>query len=171
MRTLTLKRGGLTSWDDGSPFVLPGDLEVTLAGDVKENGEYVTVVSGNGGKYTYKGTNITIPSEILVPGTLELTVTWLYKGVEMMRYRVDELLITEADGQLSATPEMTAVNTEITALTARIAALEESLARVQKEAQELGTGVTSAMQYTDTVKAELTRRMDLIEGEYDPLRV
>lgn len=168
MRTLTLKRGGLTSWDDGSPFSLPDDLEVMLD-DTADNGEYVIAVELNGKKAQYKthGSFI-IPYDFLAPGTLEMTVVWRYKGVDMAKYRVEPLIICEEAETLEAMPVITALNAEIAALRDELTSLKETLdehkQRAQTEIQELASGLT-------TVKSELTRRMDLIEGGYDPLQV
>lgn len=173
-RTITLKRGGLSIWDDGSPLSLPDDLMITYVG-TSDNGEYITKAVCNGNKTTYKGTSITIPREALSAGVLELTVTWRYKGVDMARYRIEPLVISEEVEALTCTPEISALNAEITALQTQISEIKESIESLQKrtqnEMQELAKGITAAQRYAETVKNDITRRIDVIEGGYDPLKV
>lgn len=173
-RTITLKRGGLSIWDDGSPLSLPDDLMITYEG-TSDNGEYITKAVCNGNKTTYKGTSITIPREALSAGRLELTVTWRYKGTDMTRFRIEPLIISEDAGELTSAPEITALTTEIAALKTQINELMETVKNVEKrtqnEMQELAKGITAVQRYAESVKNDITRRIDVIEGGYDPLKV
>ena len=169
MRTLTLKRGDIAVWSDKLPFVLPGDFEFTIDGMTTANGEYVVTARQDGRIWQTKVTGMCkIPSSVSHAGELEISVALYLKGQKVTEWIADPITIVEESGEVSAMPAITALRAEVQALADKLTSVEEEL-ETYKQAAE--SRITALSGQAEEVRKELTRRMDLIEGGYDPLKV
>lgn len=169
MRTLTLKRGDIAVWSDTTPFVLPEDFDFEIIGMTTINGEYIVTAKQSDEIRRAKVTGtIKIPSSFLHAGELEISVALYLKGVKVTEWIADPITIVEESGEVSAMPAITALRAEVQALADKLTSVEEEL-EIYKQAVE--SRITALSGQAEEVRKELTRRMDLIEGGYDPLKV
>lgn len=169
MRTLTLTRGDIAVWSDTTPFVLPEDFDFEVIGMTTINGEYIVTAKQNDEIRQAKVTGIIkIPSSFLHAGELEISVAFYLKGVKVTEWIADPITIVEESGEVSAMPAITALRAEVQALADKLTAAEEELEQTKQAAESQITALTAELRETEK---ELSRRMDLIEGGYDPLKV
>lgn len=169
MRTLTLKRGDIAVWSDKLPFVLPGDLEFDVRRPMSLNGEYVVTAKQGDRKWQTKTVlYVKVPREFLRAGELEITVALYLKGQKITEYVADPLMMVQEAGELTAMPVISSLRAEVQALADKLTSVEEEL-ETYKQAAE--SRITALSGQAEEVRKELTRRMDLIEGGYDPLKV
>ena len=169
MRTLTLKRGDIAAWSDTTPFVLPEDFDFEILGMTTTNGEYVVTARQDGRIRQAKVTGTCkIPSSVLHAGELEISVALYLKGQKVTEWIADPITIVEESGEVSAMPAITALRAEVQALADKLTAAEEELEQTKQAAESQITALTAELCETEK---ELSRRMDLIEGGYDPLKV
>lgn len=142
MRTITIKSGQMGRFDNGSPFLVEeGALELKLLLPPGA-GEYFFVWQNefDGGQ---RGATLQIPKngEIsladLLPGELKASVKHYLHGELIGQYKIEPLILKEADGSISATPELTALEGEIEALQKKFEAHEKADEALRiKEAEE-----------------------------------
>ena len=169
MRTLTLKRGDIAAWSDTTTFVLPEDFDFEILGMTTTNGEYIVTARQNDEKRQAKVTGICkIPSSVLHAVELEISVALYLKGQKVTEWIADPVTIVEECGEVSAMPAITALRAEVQTLTDKLTAAEEELEKTKQAAESRITALTEELRET---KKELSRRMKLIEGGYDPLKV
>lgn len=159
IKQITLKKGGLARWNDSSPFILTEDFCCRIDGITAVNGNYYAVVENAGNKYKFALTDgtFTISKDWLAVGILNVSVLYYLKGALQTEYTAEPLVIKDVDGALSAEPVITDLQRQINKLNAE---MTEYRTRVQKEMQELAK-----------VIADLRRRVELMEADYDILKV
>lgn len=169
MRTLTLKRNNIAAWSDTTPFVLPEDFDFEILGMTTTNGEYIVTAKLNDEKRQAKVTGICkIPSSVLHAGELEISVALYLKGQKVTEWIAEPVTIVEECGEVSAMPAITALRAEIEAVSRKLDALDKILEEQKNALEGKITALTEELRET---KKELSRRMKLIEGGYDPLKV
>lgn len=131
MRTIHLKARALGRYDDVSPFLLPAEgLEIQVVLPNERGGELFFVADQYGERNVYR-----VPQDGvftlhgLRAGELRAEVRRYLRGVLVEVFRVEPLLISEADGALYASPE-------IETLTARIEEAEKEIYGLQKKLDE-----------------------------------
>lgn len=117
MRTIELKTNGTGRYGDVSPCMVTDnclELKVELP---NVNGEFYMIAENNGKAYKKllpRDGALTLDG--LVAGELNAEVKHYLKGVLIKVYKIEPLLLKEADGTLSATPEIAVLKAEISAL-------------------------------------------------------
>lgn len=150
MREIKLTHG-LCTYDVRTPFPV-GDLELYISGLPDSiNAEFRLVAFNNDskiGEYTLNRNNpyISIPREKLSAGVFSCRVLHYQGDTIVHRYTVENLIITDIDDTLSATPEIVELNGKITALTAKTDELEE---RITEQNKALETANTKAESLTE----------------------
>lgn len=150
MREIKLTHG-LCTYDVRTPFPV-GDLELYISGLPDSiNAEFRLVAFNNDskiGEYTLNRNNpyITIPREKLSAGVFSCRVLHYQSDTIVHRYTVENLIITDIDDTLSATPEIVELNDKITALTAKADELEE---RITEQNKALETANAKAESLTE----------------------
>lgn len=169
MRTLTLKRNDIAAWSDTTPFVLPEDFDFEILGMTTTNGEYIVTAKQNDEKRQAKVTGqCKIPASVLHAGELEISVALYLKGQKVTEWIADPVTIVEECGEVSAMPAIIALRAEIEAVSRKLDALDKMLDEQKNALEGKITALTEELRET---KKELSRRMKLIEGGYDPLKV
>ncbi len=129
MRTIVLKSSGVGRYDDVSPFMIT-DNKLQIKVELPNyNGEFYFVAESNGAVQKLllpQDGEITLTG--LVAGELYAEVKHYLKGTLIKSYKVEPLLLKEADGTLAAMPE-------IEALTRRICAVERDFAEYKQAAE------------------------------------
>lgn len=150
MREIKLTHG-LCTYDVRTPFPV-GDLELYISGLPDSiNAEFRLVAFNNDskiGEYTLNRNNpyISIPREKLSAGVFSCRVLHYQGDTIVHRYTVENLIITDIDDTLSATPEIVELNGKITALTAKSDELEE---RITEQNKALETANAKAESLTE----------------------
>ena len=150
MREIKLTHG-LCTYDVRTPFPV-GDLELYISGlSDSINAEFRLVAFNNDskiGEYTLNRNNpyISIPREKLSAGVFSCRVLHYQGDTIVHRYTVENLIITDIDDTLSATPEIVELNDKITALTAKADELEE---RITEQNKALETANAKAESLTE----------------------
>ena len=137
MKTIQLKVNGMGRYGDVSPFPM-GDLEIELVGIPSYSGEFRFVALCNGVKCAESTVSATqnrvkIPRDKLTAGRFSCFVSHYSKGMEVKRFPVEDLLITELNASVSADPEIADMSRRIAALERQ--AEEERKARVQTDTE------------------------------------
>lgn len=150
MREIKLTHG-LCTYDVRTPFSV-GDLELYISGLPDSiNAEFRLVAFNNDskiGEYTLNRNSpyISIPREKLSAGVFSCRVLHYQGDTIVHRYTVENLIITDIDDTLSATPEIVELNGKITALTAKADELEE---RITEQNKALETANAKAESLTE----------------------
>lgn len=150
MREIKLTHG-LCTYDVRTPFPV-GDLELYISGLPDSiNAEFRLVAFNNDskiGEYTLNRNSpyISIPREKLSAGVFSCRVLHYQGDTIVHRYTVENLIITDIDDTLSATPEIVELNGKITALTAKADELEE---RITEQNKALETANAKAESLTE----------------------
>lgn len=116
MKQIKLKPNGVGRYDNVSPFIVTDnrlELQIELP---NFNGEFYFVYENNGktGKLLLPRSG-QIVLENLTAGELKAAVKHYVKGELIKSYTVEPLLLKEADGTLSALPEIEALRRQIEA--------------------------------------------------------
>lgn len=169
MRTLTLRRNDIAVWSDTTPFVLPEDFDFEILGMTTANGEYIVTAKQNDEKRQAKVTGTCkIPSFVLHAGELEISVALYLKGQKVTEWIADPITIVEESGEVSAMPAITALRAEIEAVSRKLDALDKIL---EEQKNVIEGKITALSEELRETKKELSRRIKLIEGGFDPLKV
>lgn len=114
MRTIQLKPNGVGRYDDVSPFLVTDNkLQVTVWLP-PVSGEFYLIAENNGAtQKKLLSREGVIMLENLSAGELNSEVKHYLKGALIKVYKVEPLLLKEADGTLSAIPEIEALNRHI----------------------------------------------------------
>lgn len=134
MRLIKLKSNGLGRYDDVSPFLVTDnrlEIKVELPG---YNGEFylITEINGRTEKRLLPRDG-TVTLENLTAGELNASVKHYLKGALIREYKVEPLLLKEADGNLSALPELAELKAELNGLERQYAALSADFGKYKEE--------------------------------------
>ena len=130
MRIINLSRG-LSLYDARTAFPI-GDLELYINGLPNATGDFRLSAYMNGKKidsYTITRDNprITIPRKLLAAGEFSCHVSHFIGEQEVIRYAVENLLITEINSGYEATPEIEELKAQINSLTEKTEELEKHI--------------------------------------------
>lgn len=161
MRTITLKSTGVGRYDDVSPFIITDRefaLKIALPGF---NGEFYLVYENvvervkriipENGELTLKG---------LAAGEFRAEVKHYLKGEIIKTYKVEPLILKEADGSLAAEPEMAELRHLYAELKEELAAERvrtEGLYSALTEEHKRADGLTERLEATERTVAGLGR--------------
>lgn len=162
MREITIKSNGLGRYDDVSSFLVTDnklELKINLP---NFSGEFFFVYQ-NGGKtvtklLTREG-NIVL--ENLEAGELLANVKHYLRGELVKTYKIEPLVLKEAEIELSATPEITYLADAIKALCVKT---EETEKRLMQENKMLSEAYNNAIKVIN----DLSERVYALEKNYDP---
>ncbi|MDE6504876.1 MAG: hypothetical protein K2L42_03300 [Clostridia bacterium] len=135
MKVIKLKSNGLGRYEDVSPFLVTDnrlEIKVELP---SFNGEFYLITENNGKtdkRLLPQDGTVTI--EGLTAGELNASVKHYVKGALIREYKVEPLLLKEADGNLSAMPELAGLKAALNALGQEYAALSEELSKYKEKA-------------------------------------
>ena len=117
MRTIKLNEYGLGRYDDVSPFLITDnklEVKIELA---QVNGDFYLITKNNGStEKHYLSSDGKVEINNLTAGELKAEVKHYLKGTLIKCYKVEPLLLIEADGELSGVPELVYLNNKIAAL-------------------------------------------------------
>lgn len=153
MKTVTIKSRLLGRYDDVSPFIV-ADKGLELSFSLPEKGgDFVLIAELNG--RTEKITVVrgeTVILKNLESGELHSEIKHYLHGNLIETYRIEPLILKEADGSLAGTPEialLTAKNEnrkkETEALVKRLAEVEFRAERAEKSLNETSRKITVAL--------------------------
>lgn len=188
MREIKLS-SGLSRYDTNTAFPI-GDLELYVSNLPTCSGEFRLVAYMNSKKidtYTLTRDNprATIPRDKLSAGVFSCRVFHIQGDVVVQHFTVENLVITELDDDLSAEPEITALNTRITELTEKTEAFNTALTAATETIQNLKTeletaektlasiketATATATEYNKAIEVinDLSTRVYELERNYDP---
>lgn len=151
MKTIQLKQHGIGRYSDVSPFPL-GDLEVEIVGIPAYGGDFRFVAQCNGAKceeYTVSATQnlVKIPRDKLSAGRFSCFVSHYNKGMEVKRYPVEDLLISELNGGIIADPEIAQLRREFEALKKQGEELHKELNAERQSRAEVERAAEDAFAY------------------------
>lgn len=131
MKTIQLKQNGMGRYGDVSPFPM-GDLEIELLGIPSYSGEFRFIAQCNGVKCAESTVSATqnrvkIPRDKLTAGRFSCFVSHYSKGMEVKRFPVEDLLVTDLNGSIYADPEIAQMCRKITALEQQSQSLQQDL--------------------------------------------
>ncbi len=161
MRTITLKSTGVGRYDDVSPFLIT-DRELPLkiilpelCGEfylVYENvGERVKRIIPENGEIALKG---------LVAGEFKAEVKHYLKGGLIKTYKIEPLILREADGSLTAEPDIAELRRTVQTLVKELAEEREQTKGLCKEftaERERGDGIAERLAAAEEKIAGLLR--------------
>lgn len=126
MRIIKLNEYGLGRYDDVSPFLITDNkLEVKIELP-QVNGDFYLVTKNNGStQKRYLSGDNKVEISNLTAGELKAEVKHYLKGTLIKSYKVEPLLLREADGELSALPEFVYLYDKISALSKSLEAETE----------------------------------------------
>lgn len=152
MKTIKLKSNGLGRYDDVSPFLVTDnrlEIKVELPG---YNGEFYLITENNGKtekRLVPRDGTVTI--EGLTAGELNTAVKHYLKGALIREYKVEPLLLKEADGNLSALPELAELKAELNGLERQYAALSAAFGKYKEEtnaqSEKLNNNVSALIRF------------------------
>ena len=113
MRVIKLKSNGIGRYDDVSPFMITDNM-LELETDLPPlNGEFYITTENNGVKSTRLiSRSGTVVIDSLTAGELNAEVRHYLKGTLIKTYKIEPLLLIEADGNINAEPEIAALRRE-----------------------------------------------------------
>ncbi len=113
MRIIQLKPNGVGRYDDVSPFMITDNM-LELETDLPPlNGEFYITTENNGVKSTRLiSRSGTVVIDSLTAGELNAEVRHYLKGTLIKTYKIEPLLLIEADGNINAEPEIAALRRE-----------------------------------------------------------
>lgn len=134
MKTIKLNSYGVGRYGDVSPFLVT-DNKLRLSVELPPfNGEFYLIAENNGTtqkKLLSKDSASVL--ENLTAGVLNTEVKHYAKGELVKVYKVEPLLLREADGELSVMPEIEALHRDISFIERAFADYRESAANREKE--------------------------------------
>ena len=188
MREIKLSTG-LSRYDTNAAFPI-GDLELYVSNLPTCSGDFRLVAYMNGKKidtYTLTRDNpsVTVPRDSLSAGVFSCRVFHIQGDVVVQHFTVENLVITELDDDLSAEPEITALNARITELTEKTTEFETALTEATETIQTLKTeletaekalasiketATATATEYNKAIEVinDLSERVYALEKNYDP---
>ena len=151
MKTIQLKVNGMGRYGDVSPFPM-GDLELELVGIPSYSGEFRFVALCNGVKCAESTVSATqnrvkIPRDRLTAGRFSCFVSHYSKGMEVKRFPVEDLLITELNANASADPEIAQLSRKIAALETQAQKLQQALNAETQAREEMLNASADAFTY------------------------
>lgn len=129
MKTIKLKSNGLGRYVDVSPFTMSGGRLEMIIVLPEFNGEFFFIAENN--KKSYKQVipeSGIITLDGLTAGELAAEIKHYVKGSLIKTYKVEPLVLCEADGNLTGTPEITLLKAEIDELRAKNCEISKMLA-------------------------------------------
>lgn len=140
MKTIQLKQHGLGRYSDVSPFPL-GDLQIELQGIPVFNGEYRFIAFCNGSKVsestvTTSRNVVIIPRDKLTAGRFSCYLAHYSKGMEVKRFPVEELLITDINSKLYTDLEIAAIERNNRIFRQELEREKETCARTVEQVQK-----------------------------------
>lgn len=132
MKTITIKSNGIGRYDDISPFLVTDkklDIKVELP---NLSGEFYLIAQNNGKTYKkYLPGNRQVSLEELTAGELQIKIVHYLKGVRIVSYEVEPLMLIEADATIEGTPEIAQLQSDATALKTSITDLQKSVTQME----------------------------------------
>lgn len=152
MKTIKLKSNGLGRYDDVSPFLVTDnrlEIKVELP---NFNGEFYLITENNGRtEKRLLPRDGTVAIERLTAGELNASVKHYLKGALIREYKVEPLLLKEADGNLSALPELAALKSALAELGREYAALSADFSKYKEEtnaqSEKLNNNVSALIRF------------------------
>lgn len=153
MKTIQLKHG-MGRYSDVSPFPM-GELELELLDIPQYNGDFRFVALCNGVKcaeYSVSAAQnrVKISRDKLTAGRFSCFVSHYISGTEVKRWRVEDLLITELDGTMTADPE-------VAQLTRKVAALEKEAEEERAAREAADEKANAAVEYVNQIALGLVK--------------
>lgn len=133
MKTITIKPRMLGRYDDVSPFII-ADRALEISVRLPEtSGEFffVSELNGKTEKHEIRRDG-TITIENLTAGELHSEVKRYLRGMLIETFRIEPLILTEADSSISATPEILNLRKEITYLKKSLESLSDTCKGIEK---------------------------------------
>ena len=148
MKIIQIKQNGIGRYSDVSPFPL-GDLELEIQGVPTYVAEFRFIGKCNGAKcvesvITATQNRVIIPRDKLTAGTFSCRVIQYTKGIETKIFPIEDLFLTDLDGNFSAEPVIVNLQNKIKSLETLLS--EEKAAREKAENE-----VRTAKEYTDGI--------------------
>lgn len=145
MKTIILKQNGMGRYGDVSPFPI-GDLELELQGIPTYSGEFRFLAYCNNVKcsentVTAANNRVSIPREKLVAGRFTCVVIHYSKGIEVKRFPVEDLLVTQLETGFQAFPELAQMEQRISALERGLSDERESRIAYVRNSEERMTAL------------------------------
>lgn len=166
-KRITVKSGRIGRYDDVSPFIIAEDLRLEFSGLNAINGDYYADVKLNNKERKFKlncENAVTLEREFFGAGELNVSVLYYLRGEKIAEYVIEPLAIKEITSDLTAEPVIAAMTEQI-----------ERLGEENEELKQTFTNENKRLQYNinalAALVAQLTKRVDLIEGGYDPLQI
>lgn len=149
MRAINLSQG-LSMYDDRTTFPL-GDLEICVNNLPRTTGDFRLIAFMNKakiGEYTLARDHayIYILRKDLTAGVFTCYVSHYINGEEIRRYEIEPLVISALNDDLSATPEIAAVNAKLETLNEQAGKLAERLTEQITQLTEAKTIITGILQ-------------------------
>lgn len=166
-KTITIKPGRIGRYDDVSPFIIAEDLRLEFGGLNATNGDYYVDVKLNNKERKFKlnrENSVTLEQEFFETGELNVSVLYYLRGEKLAEYVVEPLAVKEVTADLTAEPVIAALTAQIGRLGEDNKELKQTLINETKRLQDEINALAELV-------AQLTTRVDLIEGGYDPLQV
>ena len=160
MKTIQLKHG-IGRYSDVSPFPL-GDLELVIEGIPATSGEFRFISKCNGEKCAECSVSaaynrVTVYADKLAAGRFSCFVSHYLNGVEVKRYRVEDLLITELNGSMTADPEIALLRRKVAALEKQGEALSQDLCAERAAREQAEKAAAEEAAYTLALALGLLR--------------
>ena len=155
-------KNGLGRYGDSVPFPI-GNLSLVINGIPQTSGDFRFIGFSNGKKcvessITPTFNKVTVPAEKLEAGRFSCYVSHYMKGVEIKRYLVEDLIVTDLNASLTADPEIARMQREIDSLNDLTAQLSEELKRI-----------SAAAETTASAHIALDKRLSVLEKNNDIL--
>lgn len=166
-KTITIKPGRMGRYDDVSPFIIAEELRLEFDGLIAANGDYCVEVKLNAKERSFKLNSekaVTLEQDFFEAGELNVSVLYYLRGEKLAEYVIEPLAVKETTTDLSAVPVISALTAQLELFGKESEELKQTLTEENKRLQDEISGLAALV-------AELTKRVDLIEGGYDPLQV
>ncbi len=148
MKTITLKSNGIGRYEDVSPFIITNNALELIVELPNVCGEFFLVFQNNSKTETMllpRGGMITLKE--LTAGELCAEIKHYLKGELIKTYKIESLLLKEADGSIVAEPEIAALTRE----NARLAGLfAEEQERAKKRENSLNKTICALVRFAYT---------------------
>lgn len=160
MKTIEFNQYGLGRYANASPFPF-GDLELELQNIPETTGDFRFIGKINGVQcalesVTPSQNRVFISADKLCAGRFSCRLIQFMDGKEIAIYTVEDLLITEVDFNLLATPEIQTIQKNIDAMGAEIDVLQQLVKRL-----------TETVQQQDESQNKIDKRLTTLEKNND----
>lgn len=133
MKKILLKKYGVGRYDDVSPFIIDGDLEIAFDGISAVNGDYYAVSSCNGQTTRQRiNGNIILSKDFLSAGELNITVVYYLNGTLLKEWVVEPLFLKEISSGLSAEPFVSEFIKSLNDISLALEALNKKMFQTEK---------------------------------------